>query len=78
MVGIPPDCGQGEVFTYEKHGFVAIAYELSTDQYGTQLDPPAHWETERRRRLYFNAFFLKTYTAPEPVSFTYSFLLKSA
>ena len=35
---------KGEVFTYEKHGFVASAYELTTDQYGTQLDPPAHWD----------------------------------
>ncbi|WP_299271028.1 cyclase family protein [uncultured Psychrosphaera sp.] len=35
---------EGEEFTYEKHGFVATSYELSTDQYGTQLDPPAHWE----------------------------------
>jgi kynurenine formamidase len=35
---------EGEEFTYEKHGFVATAYELTTDQYGTQLDPPAHWE----------------------------------
>ena len=34
----------GEEFTYEKHGFVATAYEMSTDQYGTQLDPPAHWD----------------------------------
>src|SRR3546814_12151401 len=34
----------GEAFTYEKHGFVATAYELTTDQYGTQLDPPAHWD----------------------------------
>lgn len=34
----------GEEFTYEKHGFVATAYELLTDQYGTQLDPPAHWD----------------------------------
>ncbi len=33
----------GEEFTYEKHGFVATAYELTTDQYGTQLDPPSHW-----------------------------------
>jgi kynurenine formamidase len=35
---------KGEVFTYEKHGFVASAYALPTDQYGTQLDPPAHWD----------------------------------
>ncbi|PZQ47969.1 MAG: cyclase [Rhodovulum sulfidophilum] len=34
----------GEEFTYEKHGFVATAYDIPTDQYGTQLDPPAHWE----------------------------------
>jgi kynurenine formamidase len=34
---------KGETFSYEKHGFVATAYELTTDQYGTQLDPPAHW-----------------------------------
>jgi len=34
----------GQEFTYEKHGFVATAYELTTDQYGTQLDPPAHWD----------------------------------
>ncbi|MGH6946058.1 MAG: cyclase family protein [Kiloniellales bacterium] len=34
----------GDEFTYEKHGFVATAYELPTDQYGTQLDPPAHWD----------------------------------
>ena len=36
---------KGEVFTYEKQGFVATAYELPTDQYGTQLDPPAHWDS---------------------------------
>jgi len=35
---------KGEVFTYEKHGFVATAYWIPTDQYGTQLDPPAHWD----------------------------------
>lgn len=35
---------KGDVFTYEKHGFVATAYTLTTDQYGTQLDPPAHWD----------------------------------
>ncbi|MCX8281280.1 cyclase family protein [Phyllobacterium sp. 0TCS1.6C] len=33
----------GDEFTYEKHGFVASSYELTTDQYGTQLDPPSHW-----------------------------------
>lgn len=34
---------EGEEYTYEDHGFVATAYTLPTDQYGTQLDPPAHW-----------------------------------
>jgi kynurenine formamidase len=33
----------GQEFTYDKHGFVATAYDLTTDQYGTQLDPPSHW-----------------------------------
>ena len=34
----------GEEFTYDEHGFIATAFELTTDQYGTQLDPPAHWD----------------------------------
>jgi kynurenine formamidase len=34
----------GQEFTYAEHGFVATAYDLPTDQYGTQLDPPAHWD----------------------------------
>jgi kynurenine formamidase len=33
----------GDTFTYEKHGFQTTAYGLVTDQLGTQLDPPAHW-----------------------------------
>jgi kynurenine formamidase len=37
---------KGETFTYEKHGFEATEYALSTDQLGTQLDPPAHWAPE--------------------------------
>lgn len=40
---IPGFVEKGEEFTYEKHGFVATAYEIPTDQYGTQLDPPSHW-----------------------------------
>ncbi|WP_338509176.1 cyclase family protein [Pseudomonas poae] len=40
---IPDFVNKGDEFTYEKHGFVATAYDLPTDQYGTQLDPPAHW-----------------------------------
>ncbi len=35
---------KGEEYTYGKHGFVATSYSLTTDQYGTQLDPPAHWD----------------------------------
>ncbi len=34
---------KGDEFTYEQHGFIASEYLLPTDQYGTQLDPPAHW-----------------------------------
>ena len=30
-------------YTYEKDGFAATRYVLATDQLGTQLDPPAHW-----------------------------------
>jgi len=30
-------------YAYEKNGFEATHYDLSTDQLGTQLDPPAHW-----------------------------------
>lgn len=34
----------GDEFEYDKHGFIATSYEIPTDQYGTQLDPPAHWD----------------------------------
>jgi kynurenine formamidase len=37
---------QGDSFSFEKHGFEATEYALSTDQLGTQLDPPAHWAPE--------------------------------
>jgi len=30
-------------YTYQKGGFEATHYDLSCDQLGTQLDPPAHW-----------------------------------
>jgi len=30
-------------FTYEKTGLETTAYAFATDQFGTQLDPPAHW-----------------------------------
>jgi len=41
---IPNYVEKGQEYTYAKHGFIATAYELTTDQYGTQLDPPAHWD----------------------------------
>lgn len=34
---------KGDEFTYHDHGFQATAYQITTDQLGTQLDPPAHW-----------------------------------
>jgi kynurenine formamidase len=36
----------GRPYTYAKDGFEATSYQLSTDQLGTQLDPPAHWAPE--------------------------------
>jgi kynurenine formamidase len=36
----------GKAYTYEKDGFEATHYDLSTDQLGTQLDPPAHWNPD--------------------------------
>lgn len=33
-------------YTYKTDGFEATHYDLSTDQLGTQLDPPAHWAPE--------------------------------
>ena len=41
---MPGYIAKGQEFTYAKHGFIATAYNLPTDQYGTQLDPPAHWD----------------------------------
>jgi kynurenine formamidase len=37
---------KGDTFGYKKHGFEATEYRLTTDQLGTQLDPPAHWAPE--------------------------------
>ncbi len=42
-VSIPGLIAKGEPFTYEKQGAGITAYDLPTDQVGTQLDPPAHW-----------------------------------
>lgn len=36
----------GLPYLYSKDGFEATHYDLSTDQLGTQLDPPAHWAPE--------------------------------
>jgi hypothetical protein len=36
----------GKPYRYAKDGFEATRYNLSTDQFGTQLDPPAHWAPE--------------------------------
>ena len=36
----------GKPYDYAADGFEANRYVLSTDQLGTQLDPPAHWAPE--------------------------------
>src|SRR3569833_3200261 len=41
------DPATGMPYTYAKDGFEATAYTLSTDQFGTQFDPPAHWAPEQ-------------------------------
>jgi kynurenine formamidase len=33
-------------YTWAKDGFEATRYVLATDQLGTQLDPPAHWNPD--------------------------------
>jgi kynurenine formamidase len=47
VFGPAVDPATGEAYTYAKHGFEATRYELATDQLGTQLDPPAHWDANR-------------------------------
>jgi kynurenine formamidase len=37
----------GKPYRYQPDGFVATQYRLATDQLGTQLDPPAHWDPHR-------------------------------
>ncbi len=34
----------GRPYNFASDGFEATAYNLATDQLGTQLDPPAHWD----------------------------------
>jgi kynurenine formamidase len=41
------DPATGNAYTYAKDGFEATRYQLATDQLGTQLDPPAHWDANR-------------------------------
>jgi kynurenine formamidase len=36
----------GRPYRYAVDGFEATRYQLSSDQFGTQLDPPAHWAPE--------------------------------
>ncbi len=36
----------GKPYTYQADGFEATRYLLATDQLGTQLDPPAHWNPD--------------------------------
>ncbi|MBR8838374.1 MAG: cyclase family protein [Stigonema ocellatum SAG 48.90 = DSM 106950] len=36
----------GKPYTYQADGFEATHYDLATDQLGTQLDPPAHWNPD--------------------------------
>src|SRR3954466_9602551 len=40
------DPATGRPYTYKKDGFEATAYRFATDQFGPQLDPPAHWAPE--------------------------------
>ncbi|MDQ7822718.1 MAG: cyclase family protein [Candidatus Eremiobacteraeota bacterium] len=41
---IPGYIKKGDEFTYKDQGFISTAYQIPTDQYGTHLDPPAHWD----------------------------------
>jgi kynurenine formamidase len=36
----------GQPYNYQQDNFEATHYDLSTDQLGTQLDPPAHWNPD--------------------------------
>src|SRR4051794_8151467 len=36
----------GQPYTFAADGFEATQYTIATDQFGTQLDPPAHWAPE--------------------------------
>ncbi|EQC32035.1 arylformamidase [Saprolegnia diclina VS20] len=36
----------GEPYTWAADGFAGMDYRFETDQFGTQLDPPAHWHPD--------------------------------
>ena len=40
---IPDFIGRNDAFSYAKHGVGITSYTFGSDQVGTQLDPPAHW-----------------------------------
>ena len=40
------DPATGKPYTFAESGFEATHYDIATDQFGTQLDPPAHWAPE--------------------------------
>ena len=40
------DPKSGKPWSYKNDGFEATHYDLGTDQLGTQLDPPAHWNPD--------------------------------
>jgi kynurenine formamidase len=40
------DAKTGQPFTWSRDGFEATQFQLATDQFGTQLDPPAHWNPD--------------------------------
>lgn len=44
--GPAADPQSGRPYQYANDGFEATHYDLATDQFGTQLDPPAHWAPE--------------------------------
>ena len=40
------DPATGQAYRYDHDGFEATRYQFSTDQLGSQLDPPAHWNPD--------------------------------
>jgi hypothetical protein len=46
IFGPAVDPRTGIPYAWAKDGFEATRYALATDQLGTQLDPPAHWNPD--------------------------------